>query len=107
MNRPVRSMVLAAALALSLAPTAAVADGDAAKACISFWGEARFGGVGYTHVVHVANKCAARAVCAVSTDIVPAPQSVTVPGKQEVEVVTYLGSPTSKFTPRVTCTMQP
>jgi hypothetical protein len=42
----------------------------------------------------------------VSTDVVPTPQSVTVPGNKSVEVVTYLDSPASKFTPRVTCEMK-
>ena len=105
-NQPTPSMVVAAALAFSIAPSVAAGESDAASACISFWGETRFGGVGFTHVVHVANKCAASAVCAVSTDTEPTPQAVTVGGKQAVEVVTYLESPASKFTPRVTCSMQ-
>ena len=98
--------VFVAAVALALAPQVAAAAGDTAKDCISFYGEARFGGVGFTHVVHVTNKCAANAVCAVSTDVAPTPQSVTVPGNKSVEVVTYLDSPASKFTPHVTCEMK-
>jgi hypothetical protein len=99
-----RAHVLAA-LAVAAETGVAAADEDPAKACISSWGEARFGGVGFTHVVHVANKCAASATCAVSTNVEPAPQSVTVPGKQAIEVVTHLGSPASQFTPRVSCVM--
>ncbi len=66
---------LFACLAVAAVPGVAVADEDPAKTCISSWGEARFGGVGFNHVVHVANKCAASATCAVSTDVEPTPQS--------------------------------
>jgi hypothetical protein len=99
-------VVLAAvAIGIPVAARAEAADGGAAQDCISFWGEARFGGVGFNHVVHIANKCEESAVCDVSTDVSPAPQTVQVPGGRTVEVVTYLDSPVSKFTPRVTCTM--
>ncbi len=106
MKRLVLATSFAAATTFALAPTFAAAAGNTAKECISFSGEARFGGVGFTHIVHITDKCAASAVCAVSTDVVPTPQTVTVPGNKSVEVVTYLGSPASKFTPYVTCEMK-
>ena len=103
MVRPAPVLLLAAALAALKG--AAAAEEDPAKACISSWGEARFGGVGFNHVVHVANRCAASATCMVSTDVEPTPQSVTVAGKETIEVVTHLGSPASQFTPHVSCVM--
>jgi hypothetical protein len=106
MPRAFPSILLASLVVVALAPRLASAAGDTAKDCIAFSGEARFGGVGFTHIVHITNKCTASAVCAVSTDVVPTPQSVTVPGNKSVEVVTYLDSPASKFTPRVTCEMK-
>ena len=104
-TRIVLAVVAAVAIGISVLPRAEAADAGVPTDCISFWGEARFGGVGFNHVVHVANKCEESAVCDVSTDVSPAPQTVTVPGGRTVEVVTYLDSPVSKFTPRVTCTM--
>jgi hypothetical protein len=74
-----------------------------APACIGYWGEARFRGYGYYHVVHVANDCARAAVCDVSTDVNPTPERVTVPAKQQVEVVTFQGSPAREFVPHVEC----
>jgi hypothetical protein len=106
MPRPYVALSFVAATAFALAPGFAGAAGDTAKDCISFSGEARFGGVGFTHVVHVTNKCTSNATCAVSTDVVPTPQSVTVPGHKTVDVITYLDSPASKFTPRVACEMK-
>jgi hypothetical protein len=100
-----RLFVIASAMAVIATTGAAAAEDDSAKTCISSWGEARFGGVGFNHLVHVANRCTASATCAVSTDVEPAPQTVTVPGKETVEVVTHVGSPASQFTPRVSCVM--
>ncbi len=99
------AVLTAAAVAILAAPRVEAADAGPAGDCISFWGEARFGGVGYDHIVHVTNKCEQSAVCDVSTDVSPAPQTVNVPGGRSVDVVTYLDSPVRKFTPRVTCTM--
>lgn len=97
--------VVAVGIFLALAPHLAQADGDMQRECISYWGEARFGGVGFNHIVHIANRCETTAVCDVSTDIAPTPRTVTVPGGRTVQVVTYLDSPSSKFTPHVTCAM--
>jgi hypothetical protein len=101
-----RALLVTAGLAVAVLPLDASAAGNTAKECIAFSGEARFGGVGFTHIVHITNKCTPSAVCAVSTDVVPTPQSVTVPGNKSIEVVTYLDSPASKFTPHVACEMK-
>ncbi len=61
----------------SLAPRAR-AERPSADSCIRFWGEARFNGVGYNHLVHLANSCAVSAECVVSTDVNPEPQRVEV-----------------------------
>lgn len=73
--------------------------------CIRFWPEARYGALGYNHIVHVQNGCDANAECRVSTDVNPQPVSVQVPGRKQVEVNTFLGSPAREFTPRVECKM--
>ena len=72
-------------------------------ACISVWGEIRYGNVGWHHIVHVKNGCDKPFTCDVSTDVNPQAQRVIVGPKQEVEVVTFLDSPSRVFTPHVTC----
>ena len=82
-----------------------VTGAESADACVRFWGEVRYGALGYNHLVHIANSCSAEAECVVSTNVSPEPQKVTVEGKSEVVVTTFLGSPARAFTPRVKCTM--
>ncbi|MGO8997684.1 MAG: hypothetical protein ACLQVI_30575 [Polyangiaceae bacterium] len=92
------------ALAILLAPRAATAQ--SADSCVKYWGETRYGAMGYNHIVHVANSCATAADCSVSTDVAPEPLKTEVAGKSQVEVTTFLGSPARTFTPRVKCTMR-
>ena len=73
--------------------------------CISVWPEARYV-VGYNHIVHVANACDSAFVCDVSTDVNPEPQRVRVPAHTEIEVVTFLGSPSRVFVPKVECDVE-
>jgi hypothetical protein len=99
--------------AIGIAIAAASAHGIAAPVdpssigCVHAWPEARYRALGYNHIVHVRNQCDARAECAVSTNVNPAPENVTVPGHKEVEVTTFLGSPAREFTPKVECRMVP
>ena len=88
-------------LALALPAGAA----DSPGTCIRFWGEARYGALGYNHLVHIANSCAAAADCIVSTDVNPEEKQITVAGKSEEIVSTFLGSPARTFTPHVKCAM--
>jgi hypothetical protein len=75
-------------------------------ACVRSWGEARYGAVGYNHLVHIADACDAPAECIVSTDVNPEPQKVLVPPHTEIEVITFRGSPARVFVPHVECTMR-
>jgi hypothetical protein len=94
-------------LGLSVASAMPVrADPPSLDACIRYQSEARFGGVGYDHLVHIANSCSTTAECTVTTDVSPQPRKVEVPGKSEVTVNTFLDSPARSFIPRVECTMQ-
>lgn len=74
-----------------------------AQTCIAVWGEVRYGNVGWHHVVHLKNGCDKAFTCDVSTDVNPQPQRVVVPAHQEIEVVTFLDSPSRAFTPKVQC----
>jgi hypothetical protein len=97
---------LAVGLPVALAARSAAAGPDPSASCIKVRAEARYRALGYNHIVHVADVCAAPAECDVSTDVNPQAVHVSVPGKTEVEVTTFLGSPARVFTPKVDCKMQ-
>jgi len=78
---------------------------DTASMCIKVKPEARYLGLGYNHIVHVANVCASAAECDVSTDVNPQPQHVSVAGGGAIEVNTFMGSPARVFVPKVICVM--
>ena len=101
------SLVAAAAAIAFLAPRPTLADSppDTPERCIRVHPEARYRGLGYNHIVHVADVCATPAECDVSTDVNPQPQHVSVAGNGEVEVATFIGSPARVFVPKVDCTM--
>jgi hypothetical protein len=101
----VRSLAAAAFAVVLLVPMRGQSQAGPVKACIQSWPEARYRALGYNHIVHVQNRCDARAECAVSTNVNPQPEQVVVPGHQEVEVTTFLGSPAREFTPKVECRM--
>jgi len=75
--------------------------------CIDVWGEARYRNYGYDHIVHVNDRCSAAAICDVSTDVNPEVQRFTIAAGQEIEVVTYRGSPSREFRPHVECRLVP
>ena len=72
--------------------------------CIRFSGHVVATAVGYNHVVAIENSCDGAALCTVSTDVAPDPIQATVPTKQRIELVTFRGSPSYTFTPKVECT---
>ena len=71
--------------------------------CVKWWGEVRPRAYGYDHVVHLESSCKKTAVCAVSSDVNPEVQMVSLPAGASTEVLTFMGSPAYEFTPRVTC----
>ncbi|HEX7672290.1 MAG TPA: hypothetical protein VF395_21990 [Polyangiaceae bacterium] len=75
--------------------------------CVDTWAESRYRNYGYDHIVHVNNRCERSATCQVSTNVNPVPQHVTVLPRQEVEVLTFRGSPSRDFAPRVECELFP
>ncbi|HEX7670345.1 MAG TPA: hypothetical protein VF395_12205 [Polyangiaceae bacterium] len=79
------------------------ASGQDNPRCIDVWPEARYRNYGYDHIVHINNHCAERAVCEVSTDVSPRSQRVTVDAGQELEVLTFRGSPSRDFQPLARC----
>jgi hypothetical protein len=74
--------------------------------CITYRGEARYGALGYNHIVIITNGCPSDARCTVSTNASPDTQNVRVPKGETKEVTTLLGSPAREFTPHVTCTLK-
>ena len=75
--------------------------------CIEVRAEARYRNYGYDHVVNLNNRCERAAQCEVFTDVNPNPIRVTVPSREEVEIVTFIGSPSSQFIPTVSCVLAP
>ena len=74
--------------------------------CVKSWGEVRARAYGYDHFVHLVSSCKKTAVCAVSSDVSPDEvQTVSLAAGAATEVATFLGSPASTFTPKVTCTL--
>ena len=74
--------------------------------CIKVAPEARYRGLGYNHIVHVADTCKVGAECDVSTDVNPQPTHITLGGGENTEVTTFMGSPARVFTPKGDCVMK-
>ncbi len=100
--------LVAFALTLGAAGATTFADGDKPPppTCVTAWPESRYV-IGYDHIVHLYDACPRDALCTVSTDVSPTPQSVAVPSKTHVQVVMFLGSPVAHFKPIVSCVMTP
>lgn len=82
---------------------ALVAGGAEAATCVAWWPEVRYRPFGYDHIVHIRNSCTVPVRCLVTTDVNPHPMRADVPAGSEIEVVTWVGSPSREFTPHVKC----
>jgi hypothetical protein len=76
---------------------------DEEPTCVAFWPEIRYRNYGYDHIVHLRSACDVQAYCRVWSDVNPHPTDVLVPPREEIEVVTFRGSPARQFTPHVEC----
>ncbi len=79
----------------------ALAKGVPGCVDVSFY--AVYRNMGYDHIVHLANHCDKASACSVTTNVNPDPIIVTVPAKEDLDVLTFRGSPARAFTPHVTC----
>src|SRR5262249_54471143 len=97
--------IIAAAIAACAAiSTARAAEGaDTSVACVGAWGESRYRNYGYDHIVHLQNRCEKAVVCRVSTNVNPDPVEGTVAAGEDREVLTFRGSPSRDFVPKVDC----
>lgn len=78
--------------------------GDAAAGpCVTWRQEARFVGVAYNHLVHLANRCDKAAVCRIKTDVNPQPATVSLAPKEKKTHLTFRGSPARTFKADVVC----
>ncbi len=89
----------AALLAVAIAPAALAKDSP----CVGVSSQALYRAYGYDHIVHLVNRCDDAAACDVFTDVNPEVIHATVPARDEVDVLTFRGSPARTFTPHVTC----
>ena len=73
-------------------------DGDDVRNCYNVTGQARYGALGYNHVVIVANRCDYELHCKVWSDVDPKPQiPLTVDAKSSGEKTTRINSPARGF----------
>ena len=93
------------AFAVLLAPRAA-RSAETLPSCVRVWAEARYRPFGYDHLVYIHNDCARTAACTVSTDVNPDRMHVSVRPQDEVEVVTWVGSPARVFKATVACDLR-
>lgn len=98
--------VFASISALWLALAAAAPAQEGLPACISVSAYARYGAYGYDHIVTIANGCDQRAACLVTTDVNPDPIGVEVAPETRESVVTFRGSPASRFSANVRCELR-
>jgi hypothetical protein len=77
--------------------------GDVNPACISWVKRAVYRNVGYDHEVEIKNACDRAAACVVTTDVNPEPIAARVDAGATVTVLTFRGSPSYTFTPKVVC----
>jgi hypothetical protein len=102
-RRPAKVFGLLAALCAAALVGSSPAPPAQTPACIQSWPEVRVSGSRYDHIVHVSNACAARAVCAVSSDVTPTPVRVEVAAGETVEVTLARDSVAGAFEQRVEC----
>jgi hypothetical protein len=108
-----------ASLSLSLALSALVlagpspADGQAPlparddpAVCVARQTEARYGALGYDHLVSLANGCTRAVECQVSTNVAPTPISRVLAPRESALVLTFRGSPARSFTARIDCRLR-
>lgn len=104
------ALVLVASSSSVAAPTdggAADAAADApVPACVKVSTNARNTGLGFNHIVTLANGCEKKAVCTVATDVNPTPQTAEVAPGATTEVLTFLESPASTFVAKVACVLR-
>ena len=89
--------LLALGVLASGAPLAADSDEDSLD-CYDVGGQARYGALGYKHVVIVRNRCSVTLNCKVWTDVDPKPQlSLTVRPGETGEQICRINSPARSF----------
>lgn len=74
--------------------------------CVRFVAEARYRGIGYEHLVHIANGCPRLAACVITTDVNPDAIEARIDAESTATVLTYRGSPASTFVANVSCQLE-
>lgn len=74
--------------------------------CLQIRSQTPYRGYGYDHIVEIRNACDRTAICSVKTDVNPAPVEQSVPSGETRSVLMFRGSPSSAFTPTVTCKLK-
>ena len=101
--RKLVGVVVAAGIALVAMPRGSEAETDV-PSCVTVTSQAIYRGVGYDHVVRVANGCEVPVDCLVWTDVNPEKAALRVAAHDVAEVITWHGSPWYAFTASARCT---
>lgn len=80
-----------------------VRSGIAAR-CVHWKAEARFEGLGFSHYVHLHNRCEVFMRCEVKTSVNKTPRTIDLDPDEKRTVKTFAVSPASEFETYVTCT---
>src|SRR5262245_31504606 len=90
--------------ATQAAPDGGARDaGPPVPACVSVHSYARYGAVGYDHIVSISNGCSKLVDCVVRTDVSADPILASIPPRQSTDLVTWRGSPAYTFKADVKC----
>ncbi len=106
MKRPLYLLALAAPTLALAAGTALGQSGSAVgdrPDCVTADGHAVYTGFGYSHSVHVQNRCTFAVDCHVSTDVNPEVHDIHLAPGAATDVATFLSSPASTFVATVVC----
>ncbi len=102
----VKPLRAAPAVLLALGALAGAARAEKAPACLRWSSLTVATVIGYDHVVEIENGCDRPAACVVSTDVAPEPIEASVPAREKIELVTFRGSPSYVFKPKVECKLR-
>lgn len=98
--------ILVAACAAEPRRSASGRSAEKPLLCVQVWPEARYRNYAYDHIVHLGNSCDAAVVCDVATNVNPTPIRVQLAAAERREVLTFRGSPSREFVPRVRCRLE-
>ena len=103
---PVSRLVAFAVVLATVCTTPQSPAGESVPSCIAWSPAVRYRGIGYDHLVNIRSTCEEPADCEVWTNVTPDKQRVEVSPGRNVQVVTFVASPSSVFEAHVACSLR-